>query len=183
MKSSLCSSYSLYSDPGLEEPPSGQKGKASGWVQAVPHLPVQFPSNQLVSPGSRGKTQGRGKAQCCLWRENSPLFPVVGSGFGQRESIFPGSEQTTCQTRLRSSGPSWAAVGTLGQLSFHPHQSQPARRLSHIQIRPQHLAYFGLLGLTLSRELDQSQVCWPSLSRGAHSRRHRPPGWSPHVAS
>lgn len=134
-----------------------------------------------LAPGAGHR--GRGKAQCCLWRQSSPLLSVVGSGFGQRESIFPGSEQTACQTRLRSNGPSRAAVGTLGQLSFHPHQSQTARRLSHIQIRPQHLAYFGLLGLTLSREHDQSQVCWPSLSRGAHSRRHRPPGWSPHVAS
>lgn len=74
MKSSLCSSYSLYSDPGLEEPPSGQKGKASGWVQAVPHLPVQFPSNQRVSPGSRGRTrEGKGSV-LSLEEKLSPAF-------------------------------------------------------------------------------------------------------------
>ncbi|EGW12214.1 hypothetical protein I79_010501 [Cricetulus griseus] len=51
-----------------------------------------------------------------------PCFLYLGLTLGGALSSLVLNQ--VCQ---RSSGPSWAAVGTLGQLSFHPHQRQPAQ--------------------------------------------------------
>lgn len=75
---------------------------------------------------------GESVALPCLRRGKvSPASFVWVWPLPVRDSIFPGTEQTAEQ---RSSEPSWAAVGTLSGLSFHPHQSLPAPRLPLIPV-------------------------------------------------
>lgn len=96
-------------------------------------------------------------AQPWLWREegSQPLFPLSGSGLCQGGTVLSlALRRQLNRARQRSSEPSWAAVGTLGQLSFHPHQSLPTPRFSpHLNVAPASHLVFGLLGWTLSREL------------------------------
>lgn len=125
-------------------------------------------------PALRSSLAGRGHSPSYLVLGQCPQSTRWGES-GSALSLKGGVPKLSLSAS-EGAKPSRTAVGTLSQLSFHPHESRPAPRLPPIQMWLEHPTWFWPPWMDIEQRawLGAKVVDLPG--EGASGRRHRPQG-------